>query len=143
MTIPYFLYADIDCKDEILTEITHKNISTLEAYKMQKTGIALIDIRTKAEYTPYHAKGSINIPAWEISNGKRYWNKNFIASLNTVIHNDPNAPFLIICKTGLRTHRIAAYLTDLGYTNVYNVEEGFDTEHHDNDWCDEDLPVVF
>lgn len=141
--MPNFLHAEIDCKDPITTEITHNNISAVEAYTLQKSGIPLIDIRSHAEYGPYHAKGSINIPAWEISHGKRYWNKNFLNTLDTLIHHDHNAPILMICKTGLRTHRLSAYLTDLGYTNIYNVEPGFDTETHDNDWCDEDLPVVY
>ena len=51
-------------------------------------------------------------------------NTDFLAQLSQQI--DREAVVMFICRTGGRSHNAAAAATQMGYTNCYNVLEGFE-----------------
>ncbi|KGK88600.1 rhodanese-like domain-containing protein [Clostridium sp. HMP27] len=87
------------------------NITPEEANKRlgSEKGIILLDVRTKEEYDTGHIKGSMLIP---------------VDNLNAEADNklkDKNSPIFVYCRSGNRSVTAAKILTNLGYTNVYNL----------------------
>ena len=49
---------------------------------------------------------------------------------------DPDAPYLLYCRSGNRSGQARALMEDLGFTNVSDIEGGI------NAWTDDGQPVV-
>ena len=86
--------------------------------------VALIDVRDPDEYRD----GFIE-PATNISRG-------FLEFRIGGAVTDPATPIVLYCQTGLRSMLAARALKDLGYTNVVNLQGGFQK------WAQSGLPVV-
>ncbi len=126
----------IDCKKLKPLNLYKGDINSQQAYEMQQKGVLIVDIRTKAEFRYLHSKGAKLIPAWFNKNGKGVWNENFVEQLKYALDGDINKPVVIICRSGSRTKCAANYLSNMGFTNVYNVKHGFAY-----DWLKVKLPV--
>ena len=87
----------------------NKHLSADEAMQMMKSdsNVVIVDVRTKEEYTKKHIPGSILVPIADIREGK------------LDLLPDKNQTLLLYCWTGRRAEDAAAFLTDRGYTNVY------------------------
>lgn len=87
------------------------NITSEEANKRlgSEKGIILLDVRTKEEYDTGHIKGSMLIPV-----------DNLKAEADNKL-KDKNSPIFVYCRSGNRSVTAAKILTNLGYTNVYNL----------------------
>lgn len=87
------------------------NITPEEANKRlgSEKGIILLDVRTKEEYDTGHIKGSMLIPV-----------DNLKAEADNKL-KDKNSPIFVYCRSGNRSVTAAKILTNLGYTNVYNL----------------------
>lgn len=73
-----------------------------------KEGAVILDVRSKAEFSGGHVKGSVNIPLGEISQQiKRYPNKE--------------KPIITCCASGMRSGSAKGLLESMGYTKVYNA----------------------
>lgn len=86
-------------------------------------GSKLIDVRTRAELDlvgmiPHavHVEW-MTYPGW-------HPNAHFLAQLKQLA--DPEALMLFICRNGQRSHRAAEAAMLAGYTDCYNVLEGFE-----------------
>jgi rhodanese-related sulfurtransferase len=104
-----------------------------EAYTLlQKApGARLIDVRTRAEFDYVgRIPGSVEIE-WQTYPGG-HPNKTFLAELRAQV--DREALVMFICRSGARSHAAADAAASAGYTQVYNVLEGFqgdkDGERH-------------
>jgi sulfur-carrier protein adenylyltransferase/sulfurtransferase len=86
--------------------------------------VVVIDVRDPDEYRD----GSIEA-ANNISRGFLEFRVGSVAS-------DPSTPLVLYCQTGLRSMLAAKALHDLGYTNVVNLQGGFQR------WAQSGLPVV-
>ncbi len=58
---------------------------------------------------------------------------------------DPSQPILLLCRSGVRSAAAAAALTDAGFTDVYNVSDGFEGDldhesHRPGGWRGAGLP---
>lgn len=82
-----------------LAEEMHENESLL-----------VIDVREEAEYSFSHIPNTINIPFGELKNNINKFAKD--------------KPIYLVCRTGNRSDLAAKQLTELGYTEVYNVVPG-------------------
>ena len=100
----------------------------------------LIDVRSSMEFLFVgHAEGSVHVPwidapDWTV-------NPDFVTEVRKVLlggiglgeHGD-DAPVLLICRSGKRSHEAGNLLIKNGFTEVYNVAEGFegelDDDHH-------------
>ena len=112
------------------------DINSQTAYKMQQNGVLLVDIRTQREYNTLHPKHALNIPIFFEQFGQRVFNKNFIAQINQALNGDTNKKVILICRSGSRTKFASNLLAYEGFTNVYNVTQGFAF-----DWEPNHLPV--
>lgn len=104
-----------------------------EAYTLlQKApGARLIDVRTRAEFDYVgRIPGSVEIE-WQTYPGG-HPNKTFLAELHAQV--DKEALVMFICRSGARSHAAAEAAVRAGYTQSYNVLEGFqgdkDSERH-------------
>ena len=90
-----------------------KNISNQDAKHLIKNGVKVIDIRDKKDFQASHIPGSFNIDIDELNRIK-----DFIYSQHENI--------IVICSHGIRSIAVAEKLTELGYTNVFNLLNGYD-----------------
>jgi rhodanese-related sulfurtransferase len=104
-----------------------------EAYALlQKApGARLVDVRTRAEFDYVgRIPGSVEIE-WQTYPGN-HPNKTFIAELKAQV--DREMLVMFICRSGVRSHSAAEAAASAGYTQAYNVLEGFqgdkDSERH-------------
>ena len=72
----------------------------------------IIDVRSPQEYAEWHVEGAINIPLWNV---KSVVNR-YVKSYTTFI--------VLYCSSGIRSRKAQRILWDLGYNNVYNVNDG-------------------
>jgi rhodanese-related sulfurtransferase len=95
-----------------------------EAFELlQKApGAKLVDVRTRAELDFVgHIPGSVEIEWQGYPGGEP--NPDFLAQLQRQV--DKEALVLFICRSGARSHAAAALAAESGYTQCYNVLEGF------------------
>jgi rhodanese-related sulfurtransferase len=75
--------------------------------ELLEEGGLVVDVRSKAEYSTGHIKGSRNIPLFELQN-------------NTKLLKDKNKPIITCCASGMRSASAKSLLKSKGYTNVHN-----------------------
>ena len=86
-------------------------------------GAKLVDVRTRAEWDWVgRIPGAIEIEWTGYSGGQP--NANFLAQLKRQV--DPESLVLFICRSGVRSHNAASLANDAGFTECYNVLEGFE-----------------
>ena len=106
-----------------------------EAYRLMETapGAKLVDVRTRAELDWVgRIPGAVEIE-WQIYPGMKT-NPHFMAQLEQQVEKE--ALVMFICRSGARSHHAAALATQAGYTDCYNILEGFegdkDADEHRN-----------
>jgi rhodanese-related sulfurtransferase len=107
----------------------------------------LVDVRTKAELEWVgRVPGAVAIE-WNTWPGGAQ-NGNFLRELQEQV-KVKDVPVLFLCRSGGRSHNAAAAATQAGYSNAFNVLEGFegdkDTQGHRNTvggWRRAGLPWV-
>lgn len=72
-----------------------------------KDGATVVDVRTRAEYSSGHVKGSVNIPLDQLSS-------------NLSKLKDKNHPIITCCASGMRSSSAKGILRSAGFTNVHN-----------------------
>lgn len=87
------------------------NSETFRAKINNVEGI-LLDVRTQQEYTRAHIEGSTLISTSD---------PKFV---DKVMLLQKNKPIYIYCLTGSRSRAVANYLSQNGYTKVYNLQRG-------------------
>ena len=79
--------------------------------KSKKSKAIFVDVRTPEEVAQGTVDGSLNIPLQQIQT--RY----------SELPKDKD--LLIFCRSGRRSQAASEFLTQQGYTKVYNVDGGF------------------
>jgi rhodanese-related sulfurtransferase len=117
-----------------------KKINPQEAHKIlqQENGALLIDVRSSIEYSFVgHPLNAINIPIKEPPN----WNVQlrFIEQVREslvadVVDNNQSGdvPLLVLCRSGQRSALAGEILIEGGFTNVFNVLNGFEGDKNKN-----------
>ena len=123
-----------------------KHLKPREAFEFlqQHPQAVFVDCRSEMEYLFVgHPLGAVHVawndgPDWEI-------NPHFVGQVRKVA--SMNRPVLLICRSGQRSISAGQALEQAGFSDVYNVLEGFegplDDEHHRNTvsgWRNEGLP---
>jgi rhodanese-related sulfurtransferase len=100
----------------------------------------LIDVRSSMEYLFVgHPKGSVHVP-W-IDAPEWTVNPHFTTEVRKVMlggvgleEHGNDAPVLLVCRSGKRSLEAGKVLIENGFTEVYNIAEGFegelDEKHH-------------
>jgi len=88
-------------------------------------GAKLVDVRTRAEWDWVgRIAGAVEIEWMTYPEMKA--NPNFLAQLKTQVDHESLVMFL--CRSGQRSHSAAAAATQAGWSDCYNVLEGFEGE---------------
>ena len=96
--------------------LVYKNLSVEEFDKLRAEKDAVIlDVRTEKEYKAGHIAGAVNIDV----NAKGF--EEQVAKLGK------DKTLLVHCKAGVRSMRACKMLAPAGMTNLFNLEEGFDS----------------
>lgn len=124
-----------------------KSLHPKQAWSMIETEstAVLLDVRDRTEFGFVgHPVGAVNIP-WKESPAWKP-NPNFVAEVRERIPNR-NTPVLLLCRSGQRSLDAAKVLAEVGYTDLTNIEEGFEgplDEHKHRStlggWRAHDLP---
>ncbi|MBI4756409.1 MAG: rhodanese-like domain-containing protein [Betaproteobacteria bacterium] len=85
-------------------------------------GAKMLDIRTRAELDYVGRIPGIVEIEWH-AYGMRTLNPHFLQQLRQQV--DPESLVMFICRSGRRSHAAAAFATQSGYCECYNVLEGF------------------
>ncbi|NIO39490.1 MAG: rhodanese-like domain-containing protein [Burkholderiales bacterium] len=96
-----------------------------EAYALlqQAPGAKLVDVRTRAEWDYVgRVPGAVQIEWQHYPSGQL--NFDFLTDLQAQV--DREALVMFICRSGARSHAAAAAAAAAGYTQAFNVLEGFE-----------------
>ena len=86
-------------------------------------GAKLFDVRTRAEWDWVgRIPGAVEIE-WMIYPGNQP-NADFLAQLKRQVDSESLVMFL--CRSGVRSQKAACLATEAGYTECYNILEGFE-----------------
>jgi rhodanese-related sulfurtransferase len=95
-----------------------------EAFELlqRAPGAKIVDVRTRPELDYVgRIPGSVEIE-WQTYPGGAA-NPNFLVQLHAEV--DPESLVMFICRSGVRSHAAAAAAAGSGYSQCYNVLEGF------------------
>ena len=122
------------------------DLSPIDAHALllEQPNAVLIDCRTQAEWS---FVGVPAIPGTRLVEWTSWPtgapNDDFVAQATEGL--DQAQPIAIICRSGARSAAAAMSLADAGYTNVYNVADGFEGHvdhegHRTGGWRGAGLP---
>ena len=80
---------------------------------VKKYSAMVIDVRSEQEYAEGHFNGAINIPLYNIKEKI----SDYVSDKNQVI--------VVYCSAGIRSVKAKSILNSLGYSNVYNLVQGY------------------
>jgi len=94
----------------ILTACSQKyeTIATNRALELIDDGAIVIDVREIDEFNQGHIVGAINLP---------------LNQIDTITY-DKDTTIILYCATGVRSQEAVKKLSDMGYTNLYNLDGG-------------------
>ncbi len=102
-----------------------------EAYALLQDapGAKLVDVRTRAEWDYVgRVPGAVQIEWQSYPGGQR--NPDFLVELQAQV--DPEALVMFMCRSGARSHAAATVAAAAGYTQAFNVLEGFEGDKDQN-----------
>jgi rhodanese-related sulfurtransferase len=109
-------------------------------------GAKLVDVRTRAELDFVGRVPDAVAIEWATYPGMKP-NPHFLAALEQQV--DKESLVLFLCRTGGRSHNAAIAATQAGFTDCYNILEGFEGDKNDteqrnkvNGWRAANLPWV-
>tara|TARA_R110002095_G_scaffold191418_1_gene168993 strand:+ start:1087 stop:1494 length:408 start_codon:yes stop_codon:yes gene_type:complete len=116
-------------------EIGADALSAPEALTLAQAGkITLIDIRRPDEWD------RTGVPQTGVPLDLR--RPDFVAALRVQVNGDQDRPIALICARGVRSARLAAVLTDAGFTRILDVPEGMMGSGAGAGWLARGLPVM-
>jgi len=94
-----------------------------EAHALMQEGGKLVDVRTNAELLYVGSVPGAEAIEWNsYPEGQR--NPAFLEQLAQAVRKDQ--PVMFLCRSGVRSHHAAIAATGAGWTEAYNVLEGFE-----------------
>lgn len=127
------VFAEVDLSNASLYKA---DISSQTAYEMQQKGAILIDVRTPREFEFSRPKDAINIPVFFEKSGQRVFNQDFVEQIDYALKGNHDKEVILICRSGSRTKFASNLLANEGFSNVYNIQQGFTY-----DWAKNNLPT--
>lgn len=124
------LGAGVSCKPtppkNTSTTSTHRvepkkiNVNEFEQKLSSTPGAQLVDVRTPGEYNDGHLKGALNI---------NYQGDSFTEEVSKL---DKSKPVFVYCQMGGRSAEACNYMSNQGFTEIYDMENGFKSWLHFN-----------
>tara|TARA_R110002072_G_scaffold21902_5_gene77196 strand:- start:25076 stop:25492 length:417 start_codon:yes stop_codon:yes gene_type:complete len=117
-----------------------KNANPLEANMIleQQDNAVLVDVRSTMEYSFVgHPLAALHIPlkeppSWDIQPGFVEKVRASLAACMPGNNQLNDVPVLMLCRSGQRSELAGEMLIKAGFTNVYNVLEGFEGDKDEN-----------
>lgn len=100
----FFLVGCAQSKTKPITEVSQNEFNN----------VILVDVRTPEEYDSGHIENAMNI---------NWFDSNFADQIRSI---DKEKTIYVYCKKGGRSAKAAMLLDSLGYSNVTNLEGGYD-----------------
>lgn len=100
--------------EQISSKITWSTVDELKNKMDSQHQFILIDVRTEKEYLAGHIENAVWIP------------RGFLEFKIQNIISDPETEIILYCKRGSRSALSVHTLIEMGYTNVLNLEGGFE-----------------
>ena len=88
-------------------------------------GHAYLDVRTPEEYGAGHVPGAKNCPFVFFVGPTKQPNASFLPDV-AAMFPDKDTPIVVGCKSGARSTASIGALEQAGYTNLINLDGGFD-----------------
>lgn len=114
-----------------MSDVEIKRVTPPRAWQIVSTDshAVLLDVRSKVEFDYVgHPAGALNVMWKDYPEWKE--NPNFVAEVKAALKahggDSSDRPILAICRSGARSMGAAKALAAAGYTNLTNVEEGFE-----------------
>lgn len=95
-------------------EIKENDIDLAKLNEMEKQGATIVDVRSPQEYEEGHLQGAILLPEYEIKKKA----KEILTDTQNVI--------IVYCRSGIRSKRAQKELQQMGFKEVYNLENGLE-----------------
>ena len=122
------------------------DLTPTEAHELleSRDDAILVDCRTQAEWT------FVGVPAMDQARFVEWtrWpqgarNDSFVSDVAGGL--SPEQPIVLLCRSGARSEAAAHLLTESGFTEVYNIVDGFEGHldaqgHRHGGWKDAGLP---
>jgi rhodanese-related sulfurtransferase len=99
-------------------------VSPTDAVRLMNDGAVLVDVRSTNLFKDGHINGARNVPGDQIAAGA--------AALEKL----KDKTVIVCCESGVTSGAAARKLTELGFTQVYNLRGGLGA------WRQDNLPVV-
>ncbi|HXG02774.1 MAG TPA: rhodanese-like domain-containing protein, partial [Candidatus Binatia bacterium] len=90
--------------------MSFREVDAAEAVELARQGYRVIDVREQSEWDTGHVAGATLLPLAEV--------RQRAAEMLP----DRDAPLLLHCAVGARSARAAAWLVELGYTEVVSMK---------------------
>jgi rhodanese-related sulfurtransferase len=117
---------------------TGPELSAPDALAQAESGrLTLIDIRTPQEWRQTGVGKGVERLDMRHPGGP----DGLAAEILKRVEGDRNAPIGLICRTGNRSGHVQRFLTDKGFTQVFNVREGMAGSTAGPGWIRRGLPV--
>lgn len=124
--------------------MTAKNITSLEAYELITTykDSILVDVRTTVEWenvgVPLLSPEHLILLSWRLFPSMLI-NLEFEKEIMSKVTNIEK-PLFFMCRSGVRSLEAADFCTEIGYTNCYNLIDGFEGNNNKTGWKQNNLP---
>lgn len=117
-----FLLFNASCNSQTKDGI--KVVNATEFKSLTKDNVQLVDVRTEEEFAEGHLKNAVNYDVKEA---------DFKEQVEKL---DKNEPVYIYCRSGGRSAKAAAILSEMGFKNVYDLDGGITS------WTDNKNEIV-
>lgn len=111
MNINEYINMVLYNKRTIQENIQTISISQAENYMRRYPNVRLVDVRSPQEYAEGHRIDAILIPSYEME-----------VKADRILRNKDEI-IILYCATGARSKRSASILQNMGYRNVYVLEQ--------------------
>lgn len=99
--------------------------STSECKQLVSAGTKYLDVRTPEEYQAGHAEGATNVPVMYSKDGQMTPNSDFVSQVSQQVPSK-DEQMVVGCKSGKRSAMAIEKLQDEGYSNLINLQGGYD-----------------
>lgn len=120
---------------EPMSGLSFPSVPAQEASQLLAQGqYTYLDVRTPEEFAQGHVTGAVNIPVMVTGSSGLEKSDGFLEQVQQRFH--PDTHLLVGCRSGARSKRASEELVQAGYTNIIDVDGGF------NAWTTLGLPVA-
>lgn len=109
-----FTFSLISCNAQVETkEVREITVPEAKTILAEEPNAIILDVRTPEEFKEGHIENAILI---------NFFDENFEEQAALL---DKNKPVLIYCRSGNRSNKAGKILADLGFTEIYDITEGY------------------